>query len=77
MKTMELFGNIYEEVEDNNVESSCALCAFLEICNESHMSILPCERVDGSCNRYFVLANEKSNNGSNYDEVVDSGTRIF
>ena len=60
MKTMELFGNIYEEVESNSVESQCSLCALLKFCMAVDPD-LPCERADGSVNRYFVLVNEKSN----------------
>lgn len=54
MKTIELFGNIYEEVEDGGAECVCASCALLEICNTVKPD-LPCERADGSVNRHFIL----------------------
>ncbi len=60
MKTIELFGNIYEEVEDNCSESECKLCALLEICNMTKPD-LPCTRVDGSMNRHFVLVDDEKN----------------
>lgn len=57
MKTIELFGNIYEEVDDNCFESECKSCALLEICKATRTA-LPCERADGSRNRHFVLVEE-------------------
>ena len=50
----ELFGNIYEEAEDNCSESDCLSCALLKICNVTK-PVLPCERADGSMNRHFVI----------------------
>ena len=57
---LELFGNIYEEVEDNCYESDCLSCALLKICEKTKPN-LPCARVDGSINRHFILVEEKSN----------------
>lgn len=51
--SMELFGNIYEEVEDNGSESLCSSCALFKIC-EATKPNLPCERADGSINRHFI-----------------------
>lgn len=59
MKTIELFGNIYEEVEDDYSECACTLCALLERCKKAVESDLPCERADGSVNRHFILVNEE------------------
>lgn len=58
--TMELFGNIYEEVEDDCSESMCSSCALLEIC-EATKPNLPCERADGSLNRHFIRVSTKLN----------------
>lgn len=58
METIELFGNIYKEVEDNCFSSECNSCALLEICNATKPN-LPCTRADGSMNRHFVLVEEK------------------
>lgn len=57
MKTIELFGNIYEEVESNGLMSECKLCALRNICMTTPE--LPCKKADGSTNRRFVLVNEK------------------
>ena len=56
----ELFGNVYEEVEDDGSECTCGLCALLEICKIVKPD-LPCERANGTVNRHFVLVEEKSN----------------
>lgn len=62
MKTIEIFGNIYEEVEDNCFVSDCSSCDLLKICNLTKPDI-PCVRADGSSNRHFVLVeDEKLNN---------------
>lgn len=58
--TIELFGNIYEEVEDNSSEIECSSCALFNIC-EATKPNLPCIRADGSLNRHFILVNEKLN----------------
>lgn len=58
MKTIELFGNIYEEVEDSESECTCTLCVFLERCKKAVEPDLPCERADGSVNRHFVLVDK-------------------
>jgi hypothetical protein len=55
----ELFGNIYEEVEDNRSESDCLFCALLKIC-EKTKPLLPCKRKDGNINRHFIIV-EKLN----------------
>ena len=60
MKTIEIFGNIYEEVEDNGSILQCKLCAMREYCGMTNPDN-PCTRVDGSCNRHFVLVNKKLN----------------
>ena len=60
MKTIELFGNIYEEVEDNSREDNCKSCALLEICYVTKPN-LSCTRANGRRNRHFALADEKSN----------------
>ena len=57
---MELFGNIYEEVEDNGSEYACSSCALFKICEITKPN-LPCVRVDGSLNRHFILASTKLN----------------
>jgi len=56
-KKIELFGNIYEEVEDNSREYNCKLCALLEICNITKPN-LPCTRVNDRRNRHFVLVSK-------------------
>lgn len=60
MKTIELFGHIYEEVEDCGSISKCKLCAMREFCDITGPDV-PCEKADGSCNRHFVLVNKKLN----------------
>lgn len=57
---IELFGNIYEEVEDNGSESLCSSCALYKIC-EAIKPNLPCARADGSLNRHFISVNTKLN----------------
>ena len=52
--TIELFGNIYEEVEDRGSECECFDCSLYKICELTKPS-LPCERTDGSLNRHFIL----------------------
>lgn len=61
MKTIELFGKVYEEIEDDSSECACALCALFERCKKTVESDLPCERTDGSVNRHFVLVNDEKN----------------
>lgn len=58
MKTIELFGNIYKEVEDSCREYECKSCALLEICNITKPN-LPCKKVDGRTNRHFVLVDDE------------------
>lgn len=58
--TLELFGNIYEEVEDNSSEFACSSCALFKICEVTKPN-LPCVRVNGSLNRHFILVNTKLN----------------
>ena len=60
MKTIEIFGNIYEEVEDCGSMVKCKLCAMREYCRMTDPDII-CKKADGSCNRHFVLVNEKLN----------------
>lgn len=60
-KSIEIFGNIYEEIEDGGSESECSLCALLEICKVVKPN-LPCKRANGITNRHFVLVNEELNN---------------
>ena len=55
---MELFGNIYEEVEDGGSECACLSCALFKIC-EATKPNLPCERADGTLNRHFILVSTK------------------
>lgn len=49
---IEIFGNIYEEVEDGGSACACEYCALYEIC-EVIKPYLLCERADGSLNRHF------------------------
>lgn len=58
MNTIELFGYIFEEVEDRGSLSKCKLCAMRAICNMTSPDF-PCKKADGSHNRHFVLVNEK------------------
>lgn len=60
MKTIEIFGYIFEEVNDSGTISRCKLCAMRAICNMTGPDI-PCKKADGSCNRHFVLVNKKLN----------------
>lgn len=56
--TIELFGNIYEEVEDGGIELACEYCALNKICQLTK-PYLQCERADGSLNRHFILVSTK------------------
>ena len=67
MKTIELFGNIYEEVDDNCFEIECKSCALLEICNITKPD-LPCKRADGSTNRHFILVDLADDEKLNEEE---------
>ena len=49
---IEIFGNIYEEVEDGGIELACEYCALNAICQLTK-PYLPCERADGSMTRHF------------------------
>lgn len=52
---IELFGNIYKEVEDSGSECACPVCALYDVCEMTKPYLpLPCERADGSINRHFI-----------------------
>lgn len=57
---IELFGNIYKEVEDLGSECECLDCSLFELCELTKPKV-PCERADGSLNRHFIRVSTKLN----------------